>query len=425
MNDRKPNAKRAYAKTSVPVLGLGCAAALVVWAFPEGENAARNAGIVVGWLGCGMLLVSLFLVLREPRLAGLLGGLENMYAWHHRFGMAAYVALLAHPLLLAAASLPKAPREAWELLSPLSEGWPVWTGWLALAGLMAGLGVTFAPRIPYKVRRPLHAALGGAVVMGLVHLMTLGIEEPVAPILLAALALLAWRLLRGDWGLGAYPYVVRSVARIPGNAVEVALAPLGERLEARPGQFALVAFRAGPHFEGCGEFHPFTVSAIDGNSGFRIAVKALGDCTRRLQSVQPGALARVEGAFGDFLSGADAARQYWIAGGVGITPFLSLLREGRLERSTTLIYLYRVQAEAMFVDELRALAAASPQLTLRLMETGDAPADPASLIPVTEDVEDGEFWLCGPPPMVEIFRRYLRGRRVSARHMHFEDFGML
>ena len=219
--------------------------------------------------------------------------------------------------------------------------------------------------------------------------------------------------------------MVRSVARISGSAVEVALAPLGERLAARPGQFALVAFRAGPQFDGCEEFHPFTVSAIEGESGFRIAVKALGDCTRRLQTVQPGALARVEGAFGDFLSSANAARQYWIAGGVGVTPFLSLLREGRLERPTTLIYLYRSQAEALFVEELRALAAASPQLTLRLMETGDAPADPAKLIPATEEVEGGEFWLCGPPPMVESFKRYLRGRRVSARHMHFENFGML
>nr|WP_264597059.1 hypothetical protein [Rhodoblastus acidophilus] len=92
--------------------------------------------------------------MREPRLAAMLGGLENMYQWHHRLGMAAYAALLAHPLLLAAASLPKAPREAWELLSPMSEGWPVWMGWLALIALMVGLGATFAKRPPIESAAP-------------------------------------------------------------------------------------------------------------------------------------------------------------------------------------------------------------------------------------------------------------------------------
>jgi predicted ferric reductase len=416
---------RMLAKSSVPLLGASFVAALVIWAYPEAEGAARKAGIILGWAGCGMLLVSLFLVLREPRLASLLGGVENMYAWHHRFGMAAYVALLAHPLLLAGASLPKAPREGWELLSPFSESWPVWTGWLSLVALMAGLGVTFAARIPYKFRRPIHAGLGLAVVAGLIHLIVLGIDEPVAPILLAALALLGWRLIRLDWGLGAYPYVVRSVARVSANAVEIALAPLGAPLPARPGQFALVAFGPGRKFKGCGEFHPFTVSARDGASGFRIAVKALGDCTRRIQSIEPGVLARVEGAFGDFLSSPDAAPQYWIAGGVGLTPFLSLLREGKLERPTTLIYLYRSQGDALFLDELRAAAASSPTLTLRLTETGDAPIDPAAVIPAGEEIGEAEFWLCGPPPMAEAFARHLRRRGIAARRMHFESFGSL
>src|SRR5574337_323868 len=234
---------RYLANLSVPILAFSFAAGLMLWAYPEGGGPARQIGIVLGWAGCGMLLASLFLVLREPHLATLLGGLENMFWWHHRLGMAAYVALLAHPLLLAGASLPEAPREAWELLSPFHESWPVWTGWLSLLLLMAGLGATFAIRLPYRIRRPVHAALGGAVLVGLIHLVLLGIDEPVGPILLVSLALLAWRFVREDWGLGALPYVVQSVARVSPNAVEVSLAPLGESIAAQPGQFALVAFR--------------------------------------------------------------------------------------------------------------------------------------------------------------------------------------
>lgn len=416
-----PNLNRFLA----PLLAFAFVLCLVLWAYPEGGQPARRIGIILGWAGCGLLFASLFLALREPRLAALFGGLETMYAWHHRLGMAAYAALLAHPLLLAAASLPNAPREAWELVSPWSEGWPVWTGWLALLALMAGLAATFARKLAYRIRRPLHAMLGVAVALGLIHLLLLGIDEPVAPLLLASLALLAWRLVREDWGVGALPYVVRSVERVSANTVEVALAPLGAPIAARPGQFACVAFRSARGFKGCGEFHPYTVSSVEGASGFRIAVKALGDCTRNIQSIEPGVPARVQGAFGDFFGKPALSPQYWIAGGIGITPFLSLLRAGRLDHPTTLIYLYRSETDALFVEELREIAATLPKLTLRFVQTGDDPVDLKNVVPADGEVGGAEFWLCGPPPMIKTFADHLRRRGIANRRMHFENFGPL
>jgi predicted ferric reductase len=416
---------RTVTQYSIPVLALSFVGGFVFWAYPEGGGVARQTGIILGWTGCGLLLASLFLVLREPRLASLLGGLEHMYRWHHRLGIAAYAVLLAHPLMLAGASLPHAPKEAWALLSPLSEGWPVWTGWLSLLLLMAGLGVTFARRLAYRIRRLVHAAMGLAVPAGLIHIYVLGIEEPVLPILAASLALLVWRFVREDWGMGALPYVVRSVGHAAVNAIEVSLAPAGEPVKVRPGQFALVAFQSGRGFKGCGEFHPFSVSAIDGADAFRVTVKALGDCTRQIQSIVPGVLARVQGGFGNFLEAPAPAPQFWIAGGIGLTPFLSLLRAGSLDRPTTMIYLYRVEADALFLDELREIAGRLPQLTLRLIATGDGMPDPASILDGAGETGTGEFWLCGPPPMIEIFSRYLHRRGIANRRMHFENFGSL
>ena len=416
---------RTVTQYSIPILALSFVGGLVFWAYPESGGLARQIGIILGWIGCGVLLASLFLVLREPPLASLLGGLEHMYWWHHRLGIAAYVILLAHPLMLAGASLPHAPKEAWALLSPLSEGWPVWTGWLSLLLVMAGLGATFASRLAYRIRRLAHAAAGVAVPAGFIHLYLLGIDEPVAPILAASLALLAWRFVREDWGVGALPYAVRSVTHVAANAVEVSLAPLGEPAKVRPGQFAFVAFQSGQRFKGCGEFHPFSVSTAGGADAFRVTIKALGDCTRHIQSIEPGVLARVQGGFGNFLESPAAAPQFWIAGGIGLTPFLSLLRSGGLDRPTTMIYLYRTEADALFLDELRAIAGRLPQLTLKLTATGDGMPDPASILDEAGEVAKGEFWLCGPPPMVKIFTRYLHRRGIANRRVHFENFGSL
>ena len=75
-------------------------AAIVLWAWPESLPLWRSAAIVSAWAGSGLLAASLLLMVREPHLAHLLGGLENMYRWHHRSGILAYVLLLCHPLAL-------------------------------------------------------------------------------------------------------------------------------------------------------------------------------------------------------------------------------------------------------------------------------------------------------------------------------------
>jgi predicted ferric reductase len=407
---------------SIPLLTLACPAGFVYWAFPEDLSPGRTLGIVLGWAGCGLLLACLLLMLRETLLARWLGGLERMYRWHHRTGMAAYVVLLAHPLALAADAWPQSPVLAWQTLSPFNHSWPVWAGWLALVFLMVGLGTTFERRIPYGTWRWLHAGLGLAVLLGLVHLLLLGIDEPVLPLLTLAASLLGWRAIRGDWGLAAWPYVVKSALPVAEGVVEISLRPLGEAVPIQAGQFVLVAFFAGPNFRGCAEFHPFSVTAMDADHVIRIGVKALGDCTRHIQSVEPGVMARVQGAFGTFLTDSPATPQLWVAGGIGVTPFVALLRSRPVTQPTTLLYLYRSAADAAFLQELEAFAESNPLLSLQAVATGSEPPDVSSLLPDARPSGRCECYLCGPPAMMAAAQRVLQRRGIAPRHIHFENF---
>lgn len=407
---------------SIPLLILAATLGPVYWALPEGLSLLRSGGIVLGWAGCGLLLASLLLMLREPRLALWLGGLERMYRYHHRAGMAAYVSLLAHPLFLAAAAWPDNRLLAWQTLSPFNQGWPVWLGWLSLLLLMVGLALTFEQRIAYRIWRWLHLSLGLAVLFGLLHLVLLGIDEPVWPILALSTAFLGWRILREDLGLAALPYMVKTAIPVADNMVEITLQPLLDRLAVAPGQFVLVAFFAGPTFKGCGEFHPFTVSALGADGRIAIGVKALGDCTRKIQSIEPGVMARVHGAFGNFLADCPSLPQLWIAGGIGITPFLARLRAGTLNQQTLLVYLYRTAGDAAFVEEIRGLAAHDPKLSFRAIATGDAAPDPQVVLPDAASLATCDCYLCGPPGMVSALRLALKARGIRARHIHFENF---
>lgn len=409
-------------RSSIPLLTLTVPLGFAWWAFPSGLAPLRAAGIVAGWLGGGLLMVSLLLMLREPRLAHWLGGLERMYRWHHTTGVLAYVLLLIHPLALAANGLATSPSFAWQTLSAFDGGWPVWTGWLGLLLLMIGLATSFSRKLSYGLWRWLHAGLAIGVLLGLIHLVLLGIDEPVLPIIAVMALIVGWRALRGDLGLAARPYLVAEVQPLTEQSVEIALRPLGHPLTVAPGQFLLVAFDRGPNYRGCGEFHPFTVSSVEREDVLRIAVKALGDCTRQMLSMERGVAARIMGGFDSVFAHHGKASQLWVAGGIGVTPFIGLLRAGPLPAPTTLLYLYRSETDAAFLHELEACAAADPNLTLRLQATGDALPDLKRLLPEATLPPGVECYLCGPPGLIKALRAALRARGVATQQIHSETY---
>lgn len=417
----------------VPVNARGCRAPAVLLVlalggvcrgWPQELPLWRTLAIATAWAGTGLLVASLVLMVRTPRLGAWLGGLEAMYRWHHRGGTTAYVLLLCHPLLLAVDDWAESPRRAWEAIAPWSQDWPVALGWGALVLLMAGLATSFAQRLSYRRWRGLHHLLGIAVVVGLLHVGTLlGNDGAVFAFAALAAAALAWRLLGSDLGLDASHYRVVTVTRRADRLVELALAPCAAPLQVAPGQFLLATFGDGRYYRGCGEFHPFTVSGIGGDGVLRVGIKALGPCSARLQTVEPGVPVRLQGPFGHFLADATATAQLWVAGGIGVTPFVAALRQGPPPRPVTLIYLYHHPRDAAFLDELRAFAAAAPGFQLLAVATGDALPELDALLAQVPGLAGRTVQICGPAGLVDAVRARLRARGVADAVIHHERFG--
>lgn len=408
---------------AAPALALALAAGGTWWAWPHGLPVWRSLAILSAWAGTGLLVASLVLMVREPRLAALMGGLDTMYRWHHKSGTGGYLLLLVHPLCLAAAGWAESPATAWQAIAPWTLSWPEWLGWGGLLLLMAGLAATFAARLPYRRWRALHDLTGAGAVLGLAHIYALlGGESGVVALLAVAGVALAWRLLGSDLGLAARPFRVTRVAQRAADLIEATLAPCAAPLAVAPGQFLLAAFGDGPGYQGCREFHPFTVSGMAADGSVNISVKALGACTRQLQSLAPGVLVRLQGPFGHFLAEGAAAPQLWVAGGVGITPFVAALRSGGAHTPTTLIYLYRSARDAAFVDELQALAAADAQLTLLAHATGDAPPNLDELLAQVPRLAERQVQVCGPPALVTSLKTCLERHGVAPAAIHYESF---
>ncbi len=157
---------------------------------------------------------------------------------------------------------------------------------------------------------------------------------------------------------------------------------------------------------------------------------------QRLFAIDPGAEAELWGPFGGFTL-APARAGVLIGGGIGITPYRSMIREAVHRRSAVplaLLYSSRGPAELVFRSELEELRGSWPLLRLHLSvtrpETGPGAwsgptgrIDAARVRAAMEGLEDPIFYVCGPPAMVTGLRRMLgQEARIPLANVRTESF---
>lgn len=388
------------------------------------------AGRFCGLTGLWLWVASFLLLLRPAALEQACGGLDQVYRLHHGLGIAAYIATLAHPLLLATAQGPRS--EAARALLFAMEG-PILAGWAGLVLLMAILAATFWWRLPYRLWRRIHLLSAPAFALAAGHAWILAPAPSWAYRALVGMAL-ACALVAGAlrYGLrnGRYATCDYRVARVahPGPEItELTLTPLGVPLPWQPGQFVFAAFADGRHFHGCGEFHPFTLAGTEDPGGrLTLLIKSLGPCTRNIQTIEPGVPARVQGPFGAFFGALDPARpQLWIAGGIGITPFLAAAdRLSPAAEPVDLVHLHRDDPSSC-AARLQQLAQHHPRLTPHDL-AGETSAAVLFewLTTHLAHLADRQVFLCGPPGLVDELRPLLAQAGIRREDIHWERFDL-
>jgi predicted ferric reductase len=255
--------------------------------------------------------------------------------------------------------------------------------------------------------------LGVAFILGALHTFavhgTLD-SSPVLTVYLACLtamgiASLGYRLIGGPAGIGRHGYSVEEVRRLDDDAVEIVMAPAGRPLAFQPGQFVYATFNQSGIAR---EPHPFTIASAPGDGSLRIAVKRLGDFTGSMMNLRPGSQAQLEGPFGCFCLRSDPAHpQTWIAGGIGITPFLSWARS--LDRSMP-VDLFDI------ADRYPALRV----IPMRKWSLGHLTV--SDIEAVNPNLSHGRVFICGPPLMIDNLATGLATRGVPAHRIHSEAF---
>ncbi|HET7482175.1 MAG TPA: hypothetical protein VFK89_04875, partial [Actinomycetota bacterium] len=157
----------------------------------------------------------------------------------------------------------------------------------------------------------------------------------------------------------------------------------------------------------------------------KLAVKVVGDYTQAVHKLDAGAAALVEGPYGNFSHQSVSNRkQIWIAGGIGITPFLSMARSLQGDYDIDLFYCVAHVDEAHFRAELARLSSEKGNLRLILHPSDVVGYLTASAVETqVRGLSDKDIFMCGPTAMVEGLASQFRSRGVTADRIHIERFG--
>ncbi|MEW5938292.1 MAG: ferric reductase-like transmembrane domain-containing protein [Chloroflexota bacterium] len=389
------------------------------------ENFVRQwAGEIIGANNIILMSVSLFLAARPKWAEKYFGGLDKMYVTHRHTSTAAFLLIFVHVLTV-----------------PISTNWRLgnYLAVVAFAGIVPIALISLAPRVPYLNKlsggtyegwRKLKRYMGIFFILAFIHSLTVDALDAKIAItwtqiffIIGTVSYLYAELL-GGFFKKYLPYTVEAVNHPNASTTEAVLRAKGPRLaHARAGQFLFVRFPSDPALD---EAHPFTISSHPGSDLTRLTVKASGDFTRDLfAKLKPGMEAVLEGPYGLFDYRTGGPKQIWIAGGIGLTPFLSFLRDmnGSLDRDVDFYYVVRHPEEALFVDEIQSAAQKNPGLRPHIRYSArDGSLTIEHILADVGDVKGHHVYLCGPLPMTQTFEQKFLALGVPQERIHYEEF---
>jgi predicted ferric reductase len=409
---------------------------VVLWivARQPGQPAGRYVGEICG--AEAVLLFSCTLVLATvlPAIERAFSGLDWVVVWHRRAATAGVILLAPH--IVFATSSPD--RYATGFGPGLGQvalfGLFVLSVW-ALAPSLRGARwpgpVRWLARASYERWLTAHRLTGLFVVAAVAH------GALVDPALHDSTLLRNTYLIVGGIGIGAYAYrelfarfvvpihdyTVADIRQANDATLEISLEPVRDPLAFDPGQFVFLAFGGAAGWQR----HPFSVASAPAQRRLEVAIKAVGDYTHDLHdTLRLGTPAKAAGPFGGFDYRQGGQDQIWLAGGIGITPFMSWIRslDATFDRHVDFYYSVAHEADALYLDEIVEAGEQHHTIHPHIVYTDrDEQLTARQVMDGRSGGSDVWIYMCGPPQMTAALAREFREIRIPPRQVRWEQFG--
>jgi predicted ferric reductase len=404
---------------------MAIASIMVGWyAFKDARgDGAVGFALYIGSVSILLMAWSNFLATRIAPLEQLFGGLDRMYRWHRWFGALSVGAMWLHIQIVddvkgirgasediadAAEDLAETGSNILYVLVAVSLLRWLPTRWWRLSHKFLVLPYAFSSWHFYTSTKPYaNASAWGAWFTGF---MILG--------LVAWVYRVVWRdaIRRGR------QYRVSKMVDA-GHTIEIQLEPIGVPLRYNIGQFAFLKFGVW----GMSEPHPFTIASSPDEAELRFFIKNLGDWTDSLlHRIQVGHRVQVEGPYGALPLFPDHSSSdiVWIAGGVGITPFIGAACSRVPDDGPVphLFYCVRSTTDASGLVRLQQ-AAQEGRIVLHVHASSQGNrlrAQDLAAVITKDRRRSTHVVMCGPDGLVKSMRTVMRS--LGVRHVHVEGF---
>jgi predicted ferric reductase len=415
--------------------------ALLAGSHPAARDFWIEFSAAIGYVGLGMMglqfgLTARFRYVTEP------WGEDVIYHFHRQLSLVAVGLVIAHPIILFIEQ-PNRVRLLNFFEAPPVARWAALSTYSAIALVVMSLWRARL-RIRYEIWHFSHIALAMlAIVAGMIHMIGWGyyLGDPIKRGLWIGLSifwicLLVYVRTIKPLFILRRPYVVSEVRKERGDTWTLAMQPKGHKgFRFRPGQFGWLTLW-GSSFKITG--HPFSFSssaeATDGR--VEMTIRNLGDLTSRIHEVPVGRRVYIDGPYGAFTIGNPADMHVLIAGGIGITPMMSMIRtlaDRGDQRPVILIYGGKDWESITFREEIEELR---ERLDLKIVYVLEKPPDGwtgeegfinAEVMKrhLPPPYSEHEYFICGPDVMMDAIEKALGEMHVPLSKYHSERYNFV
>jgi predicted ferric reductase len=412
--------------------------ALLAGTWPPVRDFWTEFAVALGYSGLAMMGLQIGLTARF-RYVTKPWGEDVIYHFHRQISLIAVGLIVTHAVVLTAGRP--------QMLAPLNMLQAPWSARFAIVSIVALIALVVAAlwrvrlKIGYEAWHLSHIILAVvAIAAGIAHMVGSGVYlvDPWKRALWIGLTifwiglLLYVRIVKPLFMLRR-PYRVAEVRGERGDTSTLVMRPDGHPgFRFTPGQFGWLTLWGSP-FKITG--HPFSFSSSAEAAGGRVemTIRNLGDFTSAIPKVSQGQRVYLDGPYGAFTIGNPADMHVLIAGGIGVTPMISMIRtlaDRGDRRPVTLLYGSRDWDSITFREELEALQA---RLNLTVVHVlANPPADwTGERGFITADLfrrhlplpyASHEYFICGPNVMMDAIERALGQMRVPLSKYHSERY---
>lgn len=399
---------------------------VTVAGLPAGTRMNLGAcSLAAGVAAFTLMAASALLGSRWGWVERVLGGLDKVYATHKWLGIWALVLASVHLVF-------KPGANGW-LLAPMLELAPFWTRFLRQLSYVVLVFIVLLAlnrRIPYSVWRWWHKLSGPLFLVVVAH--WLSIKSPVTLSSPTGLWLAGWSAMGvagALYKLLLYPLLARHseyelVKAAHGPAgLHLTFVPVERPIAFKPGQFGFLCMK----HDGLREPHPFTLASPADGHRVDLMVRALGDYTARLVAeARPGMRADIYAPHGHFSRPRGSRCEVWIAGGVGISPFIAWMQDAQAGGFDTATLFYCFTPGRAFPPPGNVDAMAG-QCGIRLIQVKQGPDDPALAQGIealcrTHGPDAVDIAFCGPAGLLDTVRGIMHHQGIPKGNLRHELF---